>query len=158
LLFQANQPVPLDTLAETLWDGTPPPGYTATLRSYVMRLRKTLGRDAAARLVTRDPGYLIRVDEPELDVSRFEALYRDVGLAARTGAWADVSSAATMALALWRSAPLTDVPSQVLRSVWVPRLEQLRTQVIEWRVEAELQLGNHERLISTLRDLVVQYP
>src|SRR5262249_27309981 len=106
----------------------------------------------------RDPGYLIRVDEPELDVSRFEALCRDVGLAARTGAWADVSSAATMALGLWRSAPLTDVPSQVLRSVWVPRLEQLRTKVIEWRVEAELQLGNHERLISTLRDLVVQYP
>jgi DNA-binding SARP family transcriptional activator/tetratricopeptide (TPR) repeat protein len=158
LLFQANQPVPADALADAVWDGAPPPGHVATLRSYVMRLRKALGREAAERLVTRDPGYLIHVDEPELDVTRFEALCHDAGVAARAGAWADASGTAMKALALWRSAPLADVPSQVLRGVWVPRLEQLRTQVVEWHVEADLQLGHYEPLISTLHDLVAQYP
>jgi DNA-binding SARP family transcriptional activator len=158
LLLRANQPVPSDELADAVWDGAPPPGYATTLRSYVMRLRQALGREIAPRLVTRQPGYLIQVDESELDVLSFETLYHRSGLALRAGMWAGVSDTATRALALWRGTPLVDVPSEVLHAGWLPRLEQLRVQVDEWRIEAELQLGHHRQLVPTLRDLAARYP
>jgi DNA-binding SARP family transcriptional activator len=157
LLLQANQPVPGDSLAEAVWDQAPPPGYAVTLRSYVLRLRQKLGPDAAARLVTRSPGYLFEMDTDELDVSRFEALCRRCGITLRTGAWAEASTTATQALAFWRAAPLTDVPSPFLRAAWVPRLEELRLQAFEWRAEAEIQLGNHEPLLAELRELTARY-
>lgn len=158
LLLHANRPVSHDLLADAVWDGAPPEGHAATLRSYVMRLRRALGCAAGARVVTRDPGYLIRLDDSELDVSRFEALCREADSALRAGAWAGASRAASEALALWRGVPLADVPSQVLRDAWLPRLEQLRVQAVEWRVEAELRLGHHEQLVPVVRELAAQYP
>lgn len=158
LLLQANKPVPADALAEVVWNGSPPPGYSATLRSYVMRLRHTLGDPAAARLVTRPPGYLFELDAGELDVSRFEALCRQAGTAFRSGAWADAAGAATRALALWRAAPLVDIASDALRAAWVLRLEELYLQALAWRAEAELRLGNYERMVPELRELTARYP
>src|ERR1035441_7257718 len=35
LLLSANAPVSCDALAEAVWDGSPPPGAAATLRSHV---------------------------------------------------------------------------------------------------------------------------
>ena len=96
LLLHANQPVSTDTLADAVWDGVPPRGYPATLRSYVMRLRRALGFPVAARLATRDPGYLVRLADRELDVSRFEQLCQDTGSALRAGAWADASGTASV--------------------------------------------------------------
>jgi DNA-binding SARP family transcriptional activator/Tfp pilus assembly protein PilF len=158
LLLGANQPVPAGELAEAVWNGRPPRGHVATLRSYVMRLRQTLGGEFAPRLVTRQPGYLIRLDESELDVLAFEALHHRSAAALRVGRWAEASDAAARALALWRATPLLDVPSQVLHAGWLPRLEQLRAQVDEWRIEAELQLGHHQQIIPELRDLTERYP
>src|SRR5215468_3415842 len=67
LLLHANLPVPVDVLAEAVWDGTPPPGAAQTLRSYVRRLRQALGPAATTRIVARDPGYLLRLRDSELD-------------------------------------------------------------------------------------------
>ncbi|HKT01179.1 MAG TPA: BTAD domain-containing putative transcriptional regulator, partial [Rugosimonospora sp.] len=157
LLLQANQPVPGDSLAEAVWGQAPPPGYAATLRSYVLRLRHALGPVAAARLVTRSPGYLFEVGADELDVSRFEALCRRTRAALGQGEWAEASATAGQALALWRAPPLVDVPSQLLRAAWVPRLEELLLQALEGRAEAEIQLGHHEQLLPELRELTVRY-
>src|SRR5690349_13461916 len=138
LLLHANMPVSRDVLAELVWDGSPPSGATATLRSHVRRLRQALGPVAGPRVMTREPGYLIRVDEPELDVLRFEALCRKASAALRAGEWDDASAATARALELWRAAPLLDVPSRVLHQEFVPRLEQLYVQALEDRIEAAL--------------------
>jgi DNA-binding SARP family transcriptional activator len=158
LLLGANHPVPSGELADAVWDGRPPPGHLATLRSYVMRLRQALGSEFAPRLVTRQPGYLIRLDGSELDVLAFEALHHRSAAALRVGSWAEASDAASRALTLWRATPLLDVPSQVLHAGWLPRLEQLRAQLDEWHIEAELQLGHHQQLVPELRDLTERYP
>ena len=42
LALSADSAVPGDTLAELVWDAAPPPGYAATLRSHVLRLRRAL--------------------------------------------------------------------------------------------------------------------
>jgi DNA-binding SARP family transcriptional activator/tetratricopeptide (TPR) repeat protein len=158
LLLSANVPVSLDALAESVWDGSPPDGAATTLRSHVRRLRSALGPGAAARITFCSPGYLISVQEPELDVLRFHAACRKAAVARSGGQWQKASAAATSALELWRGTPLLDVPSQVLRDQFVPALEQLRVQALEDWVEAELRLGSSDLLIPELRGLVVRHP
>jgi len=150
--------VPADELAELLWDGAPPRRAAEATRVLVMRLRRRLDSRAAARIVTRPAGYVIEVPCDELDASRFEALTLEAGAAVRAARWTEAARAGAAALGLWRGTPLMDIPSQLLRDRWVPRLEQLRTQALDWRIEADLHEGRHEQLIPELRELAAREP
>lgn len=57
------------------------------MRGYVSRLRCALrsGPSGEDRVVTRKPGYLLRVEESELDLHRFERLVDDARVAVRSG-------------------------------------------------------------------------
>jgi len=158
LLWRANQPVPVDELADLVWDGVPPGGAREAVRALVMRLRRGLEEQAAARIVTRAPGYAIEVSSDEVDASRFETLTRQSGDAIRGGRWADATRAAAGALGLWRGTPLADVPSQLLRDQWVPVLDQLHVQALACRIEADLHEGRHEELIPQLYELTARHP
>jgi DNA-binding SARP family transcriptional activator/Tfp pilus assembly protein PilF len=158
LLWRAGQPVPTGELAELVWDGVPPDGAQEAIRALVLRLRRQLDNRIAARIVTRAPGYAIEVSADELDASRFETLTRQAGTAIRAGRWAQAGRAAADALGLWRGTPLADVPSQLLRDQWVPRLDQLHVQALEWRIEADLHDGRPAQLIPELEDLTARYP
>ena len=59
LLLHANEVVSADRLIDGLWGQTPPATAGKIVQVYVSRLRKQLGN---GRLVTRSPGYLLRVD------------------------------------------------------------------------------------------------
>ena len=157
LLLHANIPVPASELVELVWDGSPPPGAIATLRSYVRRLRAAVD-PGTARITTSGPGYVIRVEQDELDVLEFEALCRDTRAALRACAWPDASAAATRALGLWRAAPLLDVPAEALRGEFVPRLERLRLQVLEDHFDAGLRLEQCQELIPQLLEMTARYP
>jgi DNA-binding SARP family transcriptional activator len=158
LAAHANQPVSLDTLAEAVWDGSPPPGNIATLRTQLARLRRRLGSQMAQRIVTRARGYAIELDEDELDLLRFESLCRQTGAALRAGDDAQAAASGALALSLWQGKPLTDVPSQLLHDMCVPRLERLRVQVLEDWAEAELRRGRHEAVLEQLRELAARHP
>ncbi len=158
LLLHANKPVSADALADAVWDGKPPAGAATTLRGHVLRLRRALGPDAGNRIVASDPGYLVRVADSELDVLEFQELCRRSGAAVRDRAWADAAAAASEALAHWQGTPLADVPRQALRDAWVPRLEEARVQVLEWRIEADLRRGRRDQLVAELRALVADHP
>jgi DNA-binding SARP family transcriptional activator len=157
LLLHANVPVPTGELAELVWDGTPPAGAVATLRSYAARLRRALGSDPS-RIMARYPGYLIRAGRQELDVLEFEALCADARAALRAGQWADASAAAERALGLWQAAPLLDIPSEALRGEFAPRLERLRLQALEDGFDAGLRLGRYQELAPHLLDMAARYP
>ena len=73
LLLGAGGPVSAGALAELVWDGRPPAGAAASLPNYVLRLRRSLGPEAGARLVTSPGGYALRVEDGELDLDRFRA-------------------------------------------------------------------------------------
>jgi DNA-binding SARP family transcriptional activator len=158
LLWRANQPVPADELAELVWDGEPPAGAPEATRALVMRVRRQLDPQAAARIVTRAPGYMIDLSDGELDASRFETLTQQAGAAVRAGRWTQAARTAAEALGLWRGTPLADVPSQTLRDQWVPHLERLRMQALEWHIEGDLHDGRHEQLIPELQDLTARHP
>jgi DNA-binding SARP family transcriptional activator len=157
LLLHANMPVPADALAEMVWDGSPPPEAVTTLRSYVRRLRRLVDPEAN-RIMASDHGYVLRAGQAELDVLEFEGLCRDTRAALRAGEWADASAGAARALGLWRAAPLLDVPGEILRGEFVPRLERLRLQVLEDRFDAGMLLGQHRELVPELLDVTARYP
>ncbi|HET7015943.1 MAG TPA: AfsR/SARP family transcriptional regulator, partial [Streptosporangiaceae bacterium] len=158
LLWRAGRPVSVDELAELVWDGAPPGQARDATRALVMRLRRQLDERAAARIVTHAPGYAIEVSGDELDAAQFETLTREAGAAVRAGEWAQAGRAASRALGLWRGVPLADVPAQILRDRWVPHLDQLHVQALEWHLEAELHQGRHEELIPELQDLTASHP
>ena len=77
LLLEANRVVSMDRLAEDIWAGQPPEGWATTVQTYVFHLRRALEPDrargaAGGILVTRDRGYLLRVDREHLDAALFE--------------------------------------------------------------------------------------
>ena len=158
LAAHANQPVSLDTLAEAVWDGAPPSGSIATLRTHLARLRRCLGPRIARRIVTRAPGYAIELNDDELDLLAFEKHCRRAGAALRAADNAQASASGALALSLWRGEPLSDVPSQLLRDSFVPQFERQRVQAAEDWIEAELRLGRHEPVLGQLRDLTARYP
>ncbi len=141
LLVHANRVTSFDEIAETVWDGAPPPAARVAVRNYVLRLRQVLGPVVGARIVTRDPGYLIEIGPDELDLLRFTRLCREGGAAAHAGDWQRACAVLDDALLLWRGPPLADVPSQLLQLDQVPPLQQAQVQALEWRLEADLRLG-----------------
>src|SRR5579863_2440136 len=80
LLLNANQVVSSDRLIDELWPGQPSDSARAALQVRVSQLRKALGA-AGAAIVTRPPGYLVRVGRDELDLHRFELLVSEADAA-----------------------------------------------------------------------------
>src|SRR5580693_287002 len=77
LLINAGQIVSADTLITEVW-GDDPPAKAANLVSiYVRRLRRLLGDADSGLLVTRAPGYQLRVGPADTDAQLFEAMVRD---------------------------------------------------------------------------------
>ncbi len=149
LLLHANDVVPRERLIDELWGGEPPETARTALQVYVSQLRKALGRDV---IVTKAPGYLIRVGPEELDLERFESLVDDAG-------GEDAAGAAKLlrdALRLWRGPALEEL-DPVARSERA-RLDEQRLSALEQRIEAELALGRHSELVPELEGLVRSHP
>ena len=158
LTMQPNRVVSFDELTDAVWGDKAPPAARATLRNYVKRLRQGLGPEMASRIKTHDPGYRIELDEAELDLAQFTRLCAAGAAAVQSGLWERGGTFLGEALDLWRGAPLSDVPSDALRRSEVPRLEQLRLQAMEWRLEAQLHLGRHAEAVPQLQALITQFP
>ena len=151
LLLNANRVVSSDTLIDALWEEQPPETAVKALQVRVSQLRKLLG---PGRLATRSPGYLLRVDEGELDLHEFDALLHQ----ARDASPADAAVALSEALALWRGPPLADFAYERFAQREIARLEELRVEATEERLKADLALGRHGTLIVELETLVAQHP
>ncbi len=158
LLLNAGRVVSLDELAEVLWGNSPPPSARVTIQNYVMRLRKALADTAGSRISTQPRGYLVQVDSGELDVSRFEAHLAAARAAVRSSDWVAAAAEARAGLALWRGDPLADVECESLAMRAVPQLSELRLQMLQTRIDADLHLGRHAEVITELRQLTGAHP
>jgi len=126
------------------------------------RLRQILGPVAGRRIITRDPGYALEAEPDEVDALRFtalcskggEAIRRDTPSGSEPGAWELLGEA----IGLWRGNPLVDVPSNALITAEVPRLDALRMQAQEWRMDAGLARGLHAELVGELTQLAHDHP
>jgi DNA-binding SARP family transcriptional activator len=143
LLLNPNEVVSRDRLVDALWEENPPNTAEKALQVHVSKLRKQLGSD---RIVTKAPGYAIRVEPGELDVERFERLAGEGG------------RQLVDALALWRGPPLADVAHTRFARQEIGRLQERRLAVLEERIEADLALGRRADLIAELEALAAEHP
>ena len=159
LLVHANQVVSADRLTDELWAGQPAAGAAASLQVRVSQLRKALRTAGeAGRLVTRPPGYLIRVAPDELDAPRFEQLTRDGEIALAAGDSALALRRLDEALGLWRGPALADVDGAPFARAEAARLEEQRLAAVESRAEALLACGRHRELTGELETLTAAHP
>jgi DNA-binding SARP family transcriptional activator len=155
LLLHANEVVPSDRLIDELWGVDAPEDAAATLRVNVSRLRKALSQEV---LMTRSPGYLVRVETDELDLHRFERLVDEGRSLLSRGLAADAAARLHDALALWRGPALADFAYESFAQGAIARLEEIKLAAVELRIDAELGLGRHDELVGELEALVAAHP
>ena len=158
LLINAGQIVPADVLIHEVWGDTPPAKAGNLISIYVLRLRRLLGDTDSTLLVTRAPGYLLRLAAQDTDAEVFEALVREGRRAYGAGDPEQAAAQLAEALALWHGSPLADVPATTLVETEAERLAELRLDAAELRIKAELACGSHAQVIPELRRLLADHP
>ena len=155
LLAHGEGVVSAERLIDAIWGDEPPATASKALQVHVSQLRRVLG--AGQPIVTRPTGYAVRLASGQLDLERFRTLVAD----ARRARAGDAEAAAAIlreALALFRGAPLADVPLQGASTFERERLEGLRLQVLEERLEIDLERGAHAAVGEELRALAAEHP
>ncbi|HEU5264891.1 MAG TPA: BTAD domain-containing putative transcriptional regulator, partial [Gaiellaceae bacterium] len=155
LALEPKHVVSVDRLVEALWPGETPDTASHAVQVYVSQLRKTLGAELISR---RAPGYALELEPRRVDLHRFVELASDGHEALTAG---DAASAATVlqeALALWRGPALADFLYEPFAQTEIARLEELRTVVLEERIDADLALGRDAELVSELEALAQAQP
>jgi DNA-binding SARP family transcriptional activator len=151
LMLDANRVVAVEILIQALWDDAPASAHKL-LQGYVSQLRKVLGRE---HIETRPPGYVLHVSRDSIDVGRFEHL---LDAAQATTSTAERAELLRTALALWRGTALAEFRREPFAQAAERRLAELRLNALQRRIEAELELGEHARLVGELEALVAQEP
>jgi DNA-binding SARP family transcriptional activator len=123
--------------------GVGSPTAAKIVRNSVSLLRRELGD----RLVTEPHGYLLRVEEGELDSARLQKRVQ-------SGDSAELNEA----LALWRGSPPAQFAYEPFAQAEISRLEELRLAAIETWMEIEFELSRHREALPQLEALVREYP
>jgi len=158
LLIHPGQIVSADTLIGELWRDEPPARAANLVSIYVLRLRRLMDDPDGHLLVTRAPGYLLRVAGDDTDALLFEAMVRDGRRAFAAGDPEGAARRLTEALGLWYGRPLADVPPTPLVEAEAERLSELRLGADELRITAELALGGHDQAVAEVRRLLADHP
>ncbi|MBD0328776.1 MAG: winged helix-turn-helix domain-containing protein [Thermoleophilia bacterium] len=159
LLLHANEPVSPDRLIDELWSDEPPANAAKTLQIHISRLRKSLSADGAGgRLETVPAGYVLRVGDGELDRDRAAALLERGREELASGKPGTAGHTFREALSLFRGAPLADLAYEDFAQAEIARLVELRTQLLEARIEADLEEGRHADVLADLDRLVAEHP
>ncbi|MDA0162379.1 winged helix-turn-helix domain-containing protein [Solirubrobacter ginsenosidimutans] len=156
LLLRAGAPLSSDWLIEAL-RGDGPPLSPNALQVTVSRARRDLG-PLADRLKTEARGYRLVVEPGELDAECFAHGAEEARELLGAGQAAEASKLLEHVLALWRGPALADIGDESFAQPEVRRLEEMRVQALEDRVEAELELGHHADVASELEALVAEHP
>ncbi|HEX6246629.1 MAG TPA: BTAD domain-containing putative transcriptional regulator [Nocardioidaceae bacterium] len=145
-----------ETLAEALWGPEHrPASWPKVVQGCVVRLRKRLGPD---RIETLPTGYRLAVTRDELDHERFERFVLRAQELLALGEHDRAAYLAGEALALWRGEPLVDLVEWDAGRIEVERLNELRRNAEDLRVEAELRSGHHTEMLTEARRLVTEAP
>ncbi|HEX5901944.1 MAG TPA: BTAD domain-containing putative transcriptional regulator [Actinomycetota bacterium] len=153
LVLNANKVVSAGRLIDSLWEEDLPEDPRSALRVYVSRIRSSLALDS---IEARAPGYRLSTDRNEVDALRFEDL---LGEARSNGHEPETTDRIlSEALELWRGGALADLANEPSLAGEIARLEELRLQAVEEKLSAEIELGQHVRVVTELETLTRTHP
>ncbi|MFJ8794216.1 BTAD domain-containing putative transcriptional regulator [Streptomyces sp. NPDC102462] len=161
LLLRRGQSVSVEELVAAVWKD-PPAGAISVVRTYISRLRAALEpgryRSRTAGLLRSTPsGYFLSKDGNSCDLELFE---RDMQTAERRFSKARYTEARELlkrALEHWSGPPLGGLPGPLAHSER-SRLTELRLLCQERALEADMRLGQHQRVVPELIRLTSEHP
>ena len=151
LLVHHGQVVSTERLVDLVWGESAPKTATTSLQNAVAQLRRVLGTDV---LATRAPGYVLAVEPDAVDALRFEAML----VQARPLPAGERAELLRSALALWRGPALADLTGEEFTQGEIRRLEELRFDALEERIDADIERGLHRDVIGELEMLAATAP
>ncbi|MGW4496767.1 AfsR/SARP family transcriptional regulator [Streptomyces sp. NPDC004376] len=155
LLLREGRTATAGELIDALWGSEPPQQALAAVRTYASRLRKALGPGV---LVSESSGYAVRgLGEGSLDITSAQELAARAEKARGEGDLPEAGKLLRLALALWDGEPLAGVPGPYAETQRV-RLEEWRLQLLESRLDMDLERGHHAEAVSELTALTAAHP
>ncbi|MFE5853276.1 BTAD domain-containing putative transcriptional regulator [Streptomyces sp. NPDC056500] len=154
LLLRDGRTATAAELIDAIWGDDPPSQALAAVRTYASRLRKVLSVNA---LVSESGGYAIRIRRDCLDLSTAQELAVEAEKARATGDRNHARALLNKSLGLWDGEALANVPGPYAESQRV-RLDEWRLQLLETRLELDLESGCHAEAVSELTALTATHP
>ncbi|MEU8750477.1 BTAD domain-containing putative transcriptional regulator [Streptomyces chartreusis] len=163
LLLQANQVVSTSQLLSALWaDDDAPMTARKILQNAVWKLRGVLSRPPRAEqgpeLLTRAPGYLLRVPQQRVDLLDYQQRVVTGRAALAAGEVERARRSLGEALALWRGPVLSDLVEEGICWPELTALQNRRLDVMEDHFEAALACGRHQLVLPDIESLVAAEP
>jgi len=154
LIAAAPCPLGVTRLIDEVWGEQLPNTAPHVIRTYVCTLRKALGD----RIVSDGRHYRLDASAATIDATEFVVALDDARAALPTDPARTVTLLAE-AQHLWRGRPFGDLGEGAsLVEQRAVELEEQQIQSIELLIAAELNLGNHERVIPQLEALILAHP
>ncbi|MFF4118556.1 AfsR/SARP family transcriptional regulator [Streptomyces sp. NPDC001714] len=155
LLLREGRTATAAELIDALWGPEPPSQALAAVRTYASRLRKVLDSGV---LVSESGGYAVRgLGEGALDLAVAQDLAAEAEKARSAGDLYQAREVLGRALAQWDGEPLAGVPGPYAETQRV-RLDELRLQLLEARLDMDLEQGCHAEAVSELTALTAAHP
>jgi len=157
LALRVNEVVSVDRLMAAVWGEEGADRAPNTLHVYVYNLRRLLEPGAGKGVIESvAPGYVLRAAADDVDAVRFERLV--AAARAQTDDPAATSDRYREAAACWGGRALADLAAEPFAGAEIARLEALRVDAMEERIEIDLALGRHRDLIGELEALIAEHP
>jgi DNA-binding SARP family transcriptional activator len=155
LLANADQTVSTDRVIEEVWGSSPPDSARKTVQAHVAHLRKALNGDSEF-LSSSGDGYRVSPDAGSLDADRFEAAFMAARQSADPERTVDLLDEA---LDMFRGEPYAGLADDALTvKVEASRLNELRLNAKEERLEALLAIGNAPGVAVEADSLLAEHP
>ncbi|WP_435608229.1 BTAD domain-containing putative transcriptional regulator [Streptomyces sp. C10-9-1] len=154
LLLRGGRTATAPELIDAIWGPEPPPQALAAVRTYASRLRKALDTQA---LVSESGGYALRIARDALDLTVAEDLADDAHKALAAGDRGRARALLAGALELWDGEALATVPGPYAENHRA-RLAEWNIQLLETRLDLDLETGRHAEAVSELTALTAAHP
>lgn len=148
LLLHANKPVSPERLTETVWPDNPE--RRTLVRGYINKLRKAFENTDAT--IERTPtGYVLRVDEDQIDTVRFDRLRAQAVQAVQDNDQRKAVELLREAVVLWRGRFLDDIDIDRVGGAAVISPAESYKDVVGDLADLELLTGDHRSARDRMR-------
>ncbi|MFF7182855.1 BTAD domain-containing putative transcriptional regulator [Streptomyces sp. NPDC008121] len=154
LLLRDGRTATAAELIDAIWGDEPPSQALAAVRTYASRLRKVL---PAGVLVSESGGYAVRTGHSAVDVNVAVDLAAEAEKLRAAGDRRGARALIDKSLGLWDGEALASVPGPYAENQRT-RLEEWRLQLLETRLDMDLEVGAHAEAVSELTALTAAHP
>lgn len=157
LVLEQGHVVPASRLVEVLWGDDPPPSARSLIQTYVSTTRRSFAQHGLREvIVTKPPGYAVRLDEAVVDAEEFSRLITQAKQSSGAHEYHEAAGLLRRALAMWQGPALFGLEDTLLRGE-ARRLDELHVGALEERYAVELLLGRVDHL-AELTGAVARHP